>query len=89
MVSRRIAGIDNLQRDHGTASDAIVVGIEAACKELIAATAGLSTVRLATAVDLALEELLVDGAVIDARAAAPFPRILSTVTGAAHPAIVL
>ena len=81
--------IDNLQRDGGPARDAIVVGIEAASGELVAATAGAAAIRLADAVEGALEEFLVDGAVVDAGAAGPLPGILAAVAGAALEAVVL
>ena len=83
------ARIDNLQRDGRTARDAIVIGVEAARGELVAATAGASTIRLADAVEAALEEFLVDGAVVDAGAAGPLPCILAAVAGAALEAVVL
>lgn len=89
MVANRVTRIDNLQRDCGAACDTIVVRIEATCGELVAATTCASTIRLTSAIQSALKELLVDGAVIDARAAGPFPGVLSAVTGAAHPAIIL
>ena len=50
VVAVVVARIDNLQRDCGTAGDAIVVGVEAARGELVAATAGAAAVRLAGAV---------------------------------------
>ena len=89
MIPIIITRIDNLQRDGRTARDAIVVGIEAAGGELVAATAGAAAVRLANAVELALEEFLVDGAVVDAGAAGPLPGVLATVAGAALEAVVL
>ena len=89
MVSIVITSIDNLQRDGRTASDAIVIGIEAARRQLIALTAGASTVRLPRAIQSALEMLLIDRAVIDARASRPLPGVLPTVTSAALKAIVL
>ncbi len=85
----RIARIDNLQGDGRTAPDTIVVSIEAACRELKAAAAGAPTVRLASAVDAALEELLVDGAVVDARATRPLPSILAAVASTALKAVIL
>ena len=89
MIAIGIASVDNLQRDCRTASDAVVIGIEAACGELIAATAGASTIRLTRTVKSALEKLLIDGAVIDASAPGPLPGILPAVTGATLEAIVL
>ena len=89
MVTIRIACIDNLQGDCGTACNSIVIGIEAACGELIAASAGAPTVRLAGTIYAALEELLIDGAVINPRATRPLPVILAAVTCAALKAIVL
>ena len=89
MVASRVTRINDLQGDCGTTSDTIIIGIEAACGELVAATASATAIRLAAAVYAALEEFLVDGAVVDTRAAGPFPRILSTITGTAHPSIVL
>ncbi len=89
MVASGVTRINDLQGDCGTASDTIIIGIEAACGELVAATASATAIRLAAAVYVALEELLVDGAVVDTRAACPLPRILSAITSAAHPSIVL
>ena len=89
MVASKVARIDNLQSDCRTTCDAIVIGIEAACGELIAATASASTIGLAAAIYAALKELLVDCTIIDAVIAGPFPGIISAVTSTAHPAIVL
>ena len=89
MVAGRVARIDNLQGDCGAACDAVVVCIEAAGGQLVATATGASTIRLAATTYTALEELLIDGAIVDAGAAGPFPRILSAVTSAAHPAVVL
>ncbi len=89
MVSIRIARIDNLQGDGRTACDTIIVGIEAACGELIAAAAGATTIRLAGAIEAALEELLVHGAVVDARATRPLPSILAAVASTALKAVIL
>ena len=50
MVSIVITSIDNLQRNRRTAADAIIIGIEAARRQLIALTAGTSTIRLPGAI---------------------------------------
>ena len=89
MVSIIITSIDNLQRNRRTASDAIVIGVEATRRQLVALSAGASTIRLPRAIQAALEELLVDGAVIDSGASRPLPCVLAAVTSAALPAIVL
>ena len=89
MVTIIIASIDNLQRDRRTARDTIIVGIEAARRQLKALTACSSTVRLACTIQATLEELLIYGAVVDAGATRPLPGVLTTVTGASLPAIVL
>ena len=81
--------IHNLQRNRRPAPDAIIIRIEAARRQLIALTAGAPAVRLAGAVQAALEELLVDGAVVDARAARPLPGVFAAVAGAALEAVVL
>lgn len=73
MVASRIACIDYLQGDRRAACDTTIIRVEPACGELIANTASASTIRLAGAVYAALEELLVDRAVVDARTAGPFP----------------
>ena len=52
-------------------------------------TAGASTIRLPRAIQATLEELLIDGTVVDARASRPLPSVLPAVTSAALPAIVL
>ena len=89
MVSIVITSIHNLQRNGRTASDAIVIGIEAARRQLIALAAGASTIRLPRAIQATLEELLIDRAVVDARASRPLPSVLPAVTSAALKAIVL
>ena len=73
MVTIRVTCINNLYRDCGTACDAVIVGVEARCGELIAGTAGTSTIWLAGAVQGPVKEFLVDGGVVDTRAAAPLP----------------
>lgn len=89
MVTIIITSIDNLQRNRRPASDAVIIGIEAAGRQLIALTAGASTIRLSRTIQAALEELLIDGAVIDARASRPLPGVLPAVTSAALKSIVL
>ena len=84
-----ITSVDDLQRHGGPASDAVVVGVEAARRQLKALTAGASAIRLPRAVEATLEELLVDRAVVDAGAARPLPIVLPAVTGAALPAVEL
>lgn len=86
MVARGIARVDNLQRDRRTASRAIIISIKAARRELIAATASTSTIGLARAVEMTLEKLLVDGAIVEARRARKLPINL---TGAALISIIL
>ena len=89
VVTIREARIDNLQSDGRPAPRAIVVGIKAACGELIASSASTAAIRLASAVEGALEKLLVDGTIIHARATRPLPRILAAVASAALKAVVL
>ena len=89
MVSVVVTSINNLQRNGRTASDAVVIGIEAARRQLIALTAGTSAVRLPGTIQATLEELLIDSAIIDARASRPLPSVLPAVTGASLKAIVL
>ena len=89
MIAIREARIDDLQGDGRAARDAIIVGIEAARGELVAGAAGAPAVWLASAVQGALEKLLVDGAIVHAGATRPFPIILAAITGAALKAVVL
>ena len=89
MIAVRKARVDNLQRDRGPAARAVIVRVEAAGRELVAGAAGAAAVGLAGAVEGALEEFLVDGAVVDAGAAGPLPGVLAAVAGAALEAVVL
>ena len=83
------AGIDNLQRHRGPAPDAIVVRVEPARGKLKALAAGASAIRLPRAVEAALEEFLVHGAVVDAGASRPLPGIRAAITSATLVAIEL
>ena len=89
VISVRVTSVDNLDRDRAPRADAVVVGVEATGGELVALPARGTAIGLAAAVELTFEELLVDGAIVDARAAAPLPGGLAAVAGGAHPAVVL
>lgn len=89
VIPRRVARVDNLHRDRGPAAHAVVVRVHAGGRELVALPARGPAVGLAGAVECAVEELLVDGGVVEACAAGPLPGGLPAVAGGAHPAVVL
>ena len=89
VIAIREARINHLERDSRAARDAIIIRIEAARGELVADTASVSAIGLAGAVEAALEELLVDGAIIHSRATGPLPRVFAAVARAALEAVVL
>ena len=89
VITIREARINHLERDSRAAGDAIIIRIEAARGELVADTASVSAIGLAGAVEAALEELLVDGAIIHARATGPLPGVFAAVARAALEAVVL
>jgi len=89
MIPVRITRIHNLNRDRAARANAIVIGVETAGAELVALPAGGAAVWLAAGVEGPGEELLVDGAVVDAGGGGPLPGGLAAVAGGAHPAVVL
>jgi len=89
VITSRITRVDNLHRDGGTRADAVVVGVCAAGGELVALAAGGAAVGLAGGVEVAGEELLVHGCVVEAGGAGPLPGGLAALAGGAHPAVVL
>ena len=90
MIAIRETSINNLQRNRRSAPGPIIIRIEAAGGKFEAGSAGATAVGLAGGVDGTLEELLVDGAVVDAVAVGvPLPGVLTAVAGATLEAVVL
>lgn len=73
MVAGGVARVDNLHRDGGAGGYAVVVRVRAAGGEFVALAAGGAAVWLAGGVEVAAEELLVHGGVVEAGAAGPLP----------------
>ena len=90
MIARAIARIHHHDRNGTSAPDTSIISVETRGRKLVTGTAGGAAVGGApAAVELALEELLVHGAVVDAGAGGPLPGGGAAVAGGAHPAVVL